>query len=185
MRIIAGCWRGRKLPVLPVDGLRPTGDRLRETLFNWLAPEVVGARCLDLFAGSGALSFEALSRGAAAVTAVDSNAAVTRSLRESAAVLATESLEIVTAPAADWLRCSVATPFDIVFLDPPFADGALDEVVALLHSGGWLQSGCLVYIERATTASPPSLPENWRVLRDKRAGAVRYGLYCNDGGDIR
>lgn len=181
MRIIAGRWRGRKLPVLPVEGLRPTGDRLRETLFNWLAPEIVGARCLDLFAGSGALSFEALSRGAAAVTAVDSSAAVTRSLRESAAVLDTASLEVVTASAADWLRRSAPTPFDIVFLDPPFADRALDEVAALLRDG-WLQPGCLIYIERAATAPPPSLPEGWQLLRDKRAGAVQYSLYRNEGG---
>ena len=120
VRIIAGQWRGRKLQVANISGLRPTGDRIRETLFNWLEPEIGGARCLDLFTGSGALALEALSRGAAVVIAVDSHKDAVGSLRELQKLLSAEGLQLIHSDAQSWLAAHREEQFDIVFLDPPF-----------------------------------------------------------------
>ena len=179
LRIIAGRWRGRRLPVAQAPGLRPTGDRIRETLFNWLATDLPGARCLDLFAGSGALGLEALSRGAAAVDFVDSNRAVAAQLRRQLAALgAGDEARVHGCEAASFLRqhTGAADGYDIVFLDPPFEAGALDAICAQLAATALLADPAQVYLEHAAeqTVAPPA---HWQCRREKRAGEVRYALY--------
>ena len=175
LRIVGGEWRGRRLPVLDQPGLRPTPDRVRETLFNWLAPLITGARCLDLFAGSGALGFEAASRGAGRVVMIEKSANLARVLRENRLSLDARQVEVIQADAALWLA-GQAEPFDLVFLDPPFAEDLLGPTCAALAEGGWLAQGARVYLEAAATTGFPALPEEWRLVRAKQAGQVRYGL---------
>jgi len=174
LRIIAGNWRGRKLSFAPVAGVRPTPDRVRETLFNWLNPVIRGARCLDLYAGSGALGIEAASRGAASVVLVDNDAQVAAKLREQLQRLDATWIEVVQSSVEGWLAAS-ATPFDIVFLDPPFRRNLLPGCIRALESGGWLAADARVYIE-AEAGLVPDLPENWELTRSKRAGQVGYHL---------
>lgn len=171
VRIIGGEWRGRRLSFPPVAALRPTPDRVRETLFNWLQGTIAGARCLDLFAGSGALGFEALSRGAKETVFVDSEHLIVAALRESAAQLKCSSARIIEANAATWLRGS-AQVFDVIFLDPPYAREGLDELCTLLDRGGWLSEDGYVYLESAAQSVLPALPATWKVVRQTRAGAV-------------
>ncbi|HHM06167.1 MAG TPA: 16S rRNA (guanine(966)-N(2))-methyltransferase RsmD [Gammaproteobacteria bacterium] len=175
LRIIGGRWRGRILRFAPVPGLRPTPDRVRETLFNWLQADLPGARCLDLFAGSGVLGFEALSRGAAAVTLVERDVRAVRVLRDQARMLEAEGAAIVRAVAQDFLR-GAPRPFDIVFLDPPYAGQVLPRCIALLHRGAWLAPCAWVYLECSGRAPLPELPPPWRVYRSRRAGEVGYHL---------
>ncbi len=174
-RIIAGQWRGRRLPIPDHPGLRPTPDRVRETLFNWLAPVLPGARCLDLFAGAGALGFEAASRGAARVTLVDQVHAVTESLRAAAQRVGASNVEVVQAEALAFLRGS-ATPYDIVFLDPPYAAGLLPGALDLVHAGPWVAPGGRLYLEHDADEQAPELPGAWRYLRSKRTRQVGYHL---------
>ncbi len=174
MRIIAGEWRSRRLEFPARDTLRPTPDRVRETVFNWLAPYLPGARCLDLFAGSGAFGFEALSRGAARAVLVERDAAAATALRANGARLAAAGAEIVEADALSYLA-GTAEPFDIVFLDPPYASGLLAPCLARLAAGGWLGPGARVYIEARDGELPP-LPAGWRLARSKTAGQVGYHL---------
>ena len=176
MRIIAGAWRGRRVEFPDLPGLRPTPDRVRETLFNWLQADIAGARCLDLFAGSGALGLEALSRGAAEVVFVETATAATHTLRAQLQRLGGEGRAVVQdLGAARYLRGS-ATPFDIVFLDPPFGRDLLTESLALLAAGDWLKPGGFVYLEHERSAEPPALPDGWQLLRSKAAGEVAYHL---------
>ncbi len=184
LRLIGGRFRGRKLPVPTQPGLRPTTDRVRETLFNWLAPVIAGSRCLDCFAGSGALGFEALSRGAASVVLVERAAPVVEQLRRNAATLsdagADGAVEVVRADALDWLARRAAEsaghpPFDVVFLDPPFDSPILRDVLQLLR-GGALHAESRIYIETPTAAPAPSLAADWTLLRERTAGQVRYAL---------
>lgn len=174
LRIIAGTWRGRKLGFAPVPGLRPTPDRVRETLFNWLAPVIRAARCLDLYAGSGALGLEAASRGAAEVVLVDSDAQVVRTLQEQLRLLQADQVRVVEADAGVYLR-STARPFDVVFLDPPFREQRLPEAIHRLEAGGWLADEAWVYLE-AERGLELSLPANWELYRSKTAGQVDYHL---------
>lgn len=177
LRIVGGAWRGRRLAVLDQPGLRPTPDRVRETLFNWLAPLITGARCLDLYAGSGALGFEAASRGADRVVMVEKMAKVVRVLHENRLVLNARQVEVIQAEAGPWLATAGhAEPFDLVFLDPPFSEDLLGPSCAALAQGGWLARGARVYLEASAMTGFPALPEGWRLLRDKQAGQVRYGL---------
>ena len=180
LRIIGGTHRGRKLGFADVPGLRPTPDRVRETLFNWLAPLVPGARCLDLFAGSGALGFEAISRGAREVVFVDSHSLAVKSLRENIALLGEGGAEVVQADALDWLNRPVTEAFDIVFLDPPFRQNLLESCCQRLDSGGWLSRPAAIYIERESEAEPPMLPEGWVIEKAKTAGQLTYGLVLRD-----
>ncbi len=173
-RIIGGQWRSRRLPILAVAGLRPTPDRVRETVFNWLAPRIAGARVLDLFAGSGALGFEALSRGAAAVTLVERDRALAENLRAQAERLGAEGARVVHGDALALLG-SRAEPHDIVFLDPPYDAGLLEPALAAL-AGGWLTADARVYLEHEAAAAPPVLPPCWVPLRSARAGQVAYHL---------
>ena len=177
MRIIAGQWRGRKLSFPDAQGLRPTSDRIRETLFNWLQPGLPGARCLDLFAGSGALGFEAASRGAAQVVMVEHVQAVVRALQENARQLSASSLQIARQDAVDFLA-TVSEPFDVVFLDPPFSDTTLlMQAIAALSVPGRLKEGARVYIETPSRDAEPAVPGGWRQEKYKKAGQVAYRLY--------
>lgn len=181
LRIIGGSWRGRKLRFPPGTRIRPTPDRVRETLFNWLAARVAGARCLDLFAGSGALGLEALSRGAAHVTFVEVDATAARALEATLEEWGAQPAAVVRSDARLYLA-RTPQPFDLVFLDPPFDSALLPEVAALLENRGWLAPGALVYVESAARAAPPVLPAAWTPLREKRAGEVGYHLYAGARG---
>jgi 16S rRNA (guanine966-N2)-methyltransferase len=174
LRIIAGRWRGVPIVFPPLTQVRPTPDRVRETIFNWLQPEIAGANCLDLFAGSGALGFEALSRGAQHVVFVDRDPQLARHLQETATKLGTLDIEIVSTDALKYLQ-RPAQPFNIVFLDPPYASNVLSEVCAQL-ADGWLAPNALVYLEAPADAGLPALPASWSVHRSKQAGQVGYHL---------
>lgn len=180
LRIIGGQWRSRQITFPCTDGLRPTPDRVRETLFNWLAAFVPGSRCLDLFAGSGALGLEALSRGASATTFVDANSQSATSLRQNITRLGLAPGQITSVSAADalaFLRTGTPEPFDIVFLDPPFRHGWLDRLLPLLESNGWITAGSWVYIEHERELANPAIPSHWQAHRRKEAGQVIYALY--------
>ena len=175
LRIVAGKWRSRLLPVADEPGLRPTSERIRETLFNWLASTVEGSRCLDLFAGTGALGFEALSRGAREVVFVENSAGAAAMLKESADVLEATDARIVKADATSYLKGD-PQPFDIVFLDPPFAADLLEDLCRLLSEGNWLAEGARIYLEQDRERPLPELPDGWTLLNEKTAGQVRYAL---------
>ncbi|HEB78270.1 MAG TPA: 16S rRNA (guanine(966)-N(2))-methyltransferase RsmD [Methylothermaceae bacterium] len=176
IRIIAGRWRGRRLHFPAASGLRPTPGVVRETLFNWLQADVAGSRCLDLYAGSGALGFEAASRGAADVVQVEADARVARALMENVRLLQAEQVKVVRSDVGRYLRRQVDTPFDLVFLDPPFGRGEVADCCRALESGGWLTPGARIYVE-AESKLMPEVPDNWRPLRHKRVGEVGYHLY--------
>ena len=175
-RIIAGEWKGRRLRFAPVEGLRPTTDRTRETLFNWLQGRIEGARCLDLFAGSGSLSFEALSRGAARAVAVDRSSPVVRALRENAETLkAGDRFRAIQSDALAFLR-GRAEPADVVFLDPPFRSAIIGDCCRLLELHGWLAPDALIYVEAPVNRDQEQLPGGWKSLRSRTAGQVDYRL---------
>jgi 16S rRNA (guanine966-N2)-methyltransferase len=178
VRIIGGAWRRRTLTFEQALGVRPTPDRVRETVFNWLAPVLPGARCLDAFAGSGALGFEAASRGARAVDMLDVRPAVVERLREEAARLGGDAIHVACADALGWLARDgrEREPYDVVFLDPPYDLDVLGRCAALLEANRWLAPGALVYLEAGPRRPPPSLPEGWTLAREKQAGRVRYYL---------
>jgi len=177
VRIIAGQWRGRKLSFPDARGLRPTSDRVRETLFNWLQPVLPGARCLDLFAGSGALGFEAASRGAVQVVMVESERDVVGALQESAKLLSASPVQICQQDAASYLAAG-SGPFDVVFLDPPFGSPALlMQSISGLSAPGWLAAGAWIYIETPSNVAETALPVNWVPEKQKKAGQVAYSLY--------
>ncbi|MBI3343571.1 MAG: 16S rRNA (guanine(966)-N(2))-methyltransferase RsmD [Gammaproteobacteria bacterium] len=177
MRIIGGRWRSRRLGFPDVEGLRPTPDRVRETLFNWLAPIIEGARCLDLFAGSGALGLEALSRGATEVVMVDRDPQVIARLKENVATLGAPGATLVAADALTWLQSPHRkSTFDIVFLDPPFGQGLLEPCCKLLEEHGWLAPSAHIYLESESALGPPALPANWQLKRSQKAGQVGYHL---------
>jgi 16S rRNA (guanine966-N2)-methyltransferase len=175
VRIIGGRLRNSRLLVPDLDGLRPTPERVRETLFNWLAPIIAGARCLDLCAGTGALGIEALSRGAASVAFVERDARVAQALRANIERLKAGDGEVSVAAAQDFLR-GAARRFDLVFLDPPFALELWSDLAHALEAGGWLAEAALVYVE-SPRAVAPILPATWRIHREGFAGAVRFALY--------
>ncbi|MGY4677914.1 16S rRNA (guanine(966)-N(2))-methyltransferase RsmD [Pasteurella sp. P03HT] len=182
VRIIAGLWRGRKLPVLSSDGLRPTGDRVKETLFNWLMPYIVDAHCLDCFAGSGSLGFEALSRQAKHVTFVELDKHVATQLNKNLQTLkcAAEQANIVNQNSLDFLQATPPIPrFDIVFIDPPFHIGLAQKAIDLLTTHNWLKSDALVYVE-TEKAHPLVVPADWHILKEKVTGQVCYRLYCTN-----
>jgi len=176
VRIIGGGWRGRRVSFPDIPGLRPTPDRVRETLFNWLQERIAGARCLDLFAGSGALGLEALSRGAKELVFVEQAVAAARALQEQLIRFGGQArAQVAEMGAARYLR-SVPQAFDIVFLDPPFGRDALAEYVPMLDEGQWLKPGSLVYLENEKRAGVPPLPAHWQLLKSKSAGEVGYHL---------
>ncbi len=175
LRIIGGSWRGRKINFVTEPGVRPTPDRIRETLFNWLQTSVAGARCLDLFSGSGALGFEALSRGANEVVMVEQSSAVTQQLRANATLLKTDCVQVEQCSANHYLK-RPSQPFDIIFLDPPFETDSLESYCLQLASNGWLASNAQIYMERAKGSPTPQLPADWQLHREKQSGKVCYAL---------
>jgi 16S rRNA (guanine966-N2)-methyltransferase len=176
VRIIGGDWRGRKLHFPQTSSLRPSPDRVRETLFNWLQFELPGSRCLDLFAGSGALGLEALSRGAAAAQFVESDPAAARAIEEALQTFGTDRGLVARQDAFAFLRGRPTAPYGIVFVDPPYAERWLVRACAALEEGGWLKPGAFVYLEDAAAEGPPTLPQGWILLRSKKAGDVGYHL---------
>ena len=175
LRIIAGKWRGRRLPFPDADGLRPTGDRIRETLFNWLAPCLPGARCLDAFAGSGALGLEALSRGAASVTFLEKDTRACQFLEDNCRTLGAAGARVERADATTWLAREPEAPADILFLDPPFAADLQDHCLQLIREYGHVRPGSLVYVE-SPAHQPLTLPPHWLCMREKVTGNVCYRL---------
>ena len=178
LRIIGGSWRGRKLRFPASAAIRPTPDRVRETLFNWLAGAVQGARCLDLFAGSGALGLEALSRGAAHVSFVEHDAAAVRELGARLKEWQAPDASVQRADALQFLKGVPTQPYDIAFLDPPF-DAQLLRPAATLLAQRWLKDRALIYVECAAREALPPLPPGWRVLKAKQAGEVGYHLLAH------
>jgi 16S rRNA (guanine(966)-N(2))-methyltransferase RsmD len=170
IRIIAGQYRGRRIAVPDRDDLRPTPDRVRETLFNWLGQDLSGRACLDLFAGSGALGFEAASRGASRVVMVENDRAVFRALEESLRIIGAKQVVLMREDAFGFLRTSVEH-FDVVFLDPPFRQNALPALLEALPAR--LAPGGRVYVEASAPCAPD---ESWRELKRSRAGQVSYQL---------
>lgn len=175
VRIIGGRHRGRKLPVADAPGLRPTPDRVRETLFNWLGQNLSGWHCLDLFAGSGALGFEAASRGAASVVLVERASAVAQTLQSSAALLKEPALQVVCTDALSYLAKPVAQKLDLVFLDPPYGQGWLDQIIMPLLPH--LASDARLYIE-SEQPLPENLAPGLTCIRQGHAGQVHYHLYA-------
>lgn len=184
LRLIGGQWRGRKLQFPSLPGLRPTPDRIRETLFNWLAAELPGARCLDLFGGSGALGLEALSRGAADCIFIDSHPVACRQIGAHLQTLRSDRGRVICDSASRWLAETPAERFDILFFDPPFGTGQLARVCELAEERGWLSDTALIYMECGSNEPPPPLPRNWLPHRDKQAGQVAYRLYRREAAGL-
>ncbi|MCI1899960.1 MAG: 16S rRNA (guanine(966)-N(2))-methyltransferase [Enterobacter sp.] len=176
IRIIGGQWRGRKLPVPDSPGLRPTTDRVRETLFNWLAPSMVDATCLDCFAGSGALGIEALSRYAASATLLEMERSVAQQLQQNLTTLKATNAKVVNTNTLAFLA-KTGTPHNVVFIDPPFRKGLLEETLTLLENNGWLADDALIYIESEVENGLPPVPLHWDLHREQVAGQVAYRLY--------
>ncbi|PAU35653.1 16S rRNA (guanine(966)-N(2))-methyltransferase RsmD [Vibrio coralliilyticus] len=176
VRIISGLWRGRKLPVHDAEGLRPTTDRVKETLFNWLAQDVPQAKCLDLFAGSGGLGFEAASRQADKVTMIELNPNAFKQLEKNIAALNSDNLTAINSDALSFLQ-QAGTPHHVVFIDPPFRKGLLEQAVTLLESNGWLANDAMIYIETEKELALEGIPTNWHLHREKTAGQVSYRLF--------
>jgi 16S rRNA (guanine966-N2)-methyltransferase len=196
VRIIGGSWRGRRVRFPDSPGLRPTPDRVRETLFNWLQHSIAGTRCLDLFAGSGVLGLEALSRGAREVVFVEQAFAPAQMLAEelkrfhgrapgssSGRVVQMSAGRFLAAPgepsggpSGGAAGSPAGGPFDIIFLDPPFGLDAVPEYARLIDAGGWVASGGWIYLESARSAGPPAIPSRWRLVKSKSAGEVGYHL---------
>ena len=175
LRIIGGDWRGRKLSFPAIEGLRPTSDRVRETLFNWLQMDIPGRRCLDLFAGSGALGLEALSRAAAEVVMVEQDRSAVQQIRQHLQTLNCPKGQVENTDAFSYLK-GPTTPFDVVFLDPPYKLACLEECCQLLEQNGWLKDNAFIYLEDSSKNPPPDLPVNWQLTRSKKAGEIGYHL---------
>ncbi|EKO3369710.1 16S rRNA (guanine(966)-N(2))-methyltransferase RsmD [Vibrio fluvialis] len=176
VRIISGLWRGRKLPVHDAEGLRPTTDRVKETLFNWLAQDIPHAKCLDLFAGSGGLGFESASRQADKVTMLEMNPQAFAQLKTNIAALKASNIEAVNTDTLAYLK-QPGQAYDVVFIDPPFRQGLLQETVQLLEQNGWLAANAMIYIESEKELPLTELPESWQLYREKLAGQVCYRLF--------
>ena len=203
VRIIGGNWRGRKLPILQSEGLRPTSDRVRETLFNWLQFEIAGARCLDVFAGSGALGLEALSRGAKKTVFLEFSAPVAKQLQYNLETLKATNAHVIQGNSLLWLEslcekgegqgelsllksgCSGVENFDVVFVDPPFHQDLMQKTVDKLFASGVLLNEATaqpswLYLEQEKALSWPKLPGGWTCYREKATSQVRFGLFKNE-----
>ena len=176
-RIIGGEWRSRCVRFTDAPGLRPTPDRVRETLFNWLQNDVRGSRCLDLYAGSGALGIEAASRGARLVVQVENSPQACRSLKDNAVALAAEQIKIVQTDVLLFLSGDAEEAFDLVFLDPPFARHLAVPTCRRLEQKGWVNRHGKIYVESESHADLTGMPENWQLLKSKTAGDVAYRLF--------
>lgn len=183
LRIIGGIWRSRVIEFPLACGLRPTPDRVRETLFNWLQPVIHGSRCLDLFAGSGVLGLEALSRGAEEVLFIESDRNVSDQLQNNLHRLEAERAKVLCLEAVSFLKSAhfqeQFAPFDIVFLDPPYHQDLIALTSSLLHHKGWLKNASMIYLESEAQLTVPQLPIQWQLKKSKKAGQVRYHLAEN------
>lgn len=179
IRIIGGKWRGRKLPVRDSEGLRPTTDRIKETLFNWLMPVVQDARCLDCYAGSGSLGFEALSRFANSVTFIELDKQNAQLLSDNKMRLQADNATVINNSSLTVLN-QMGTPFDLVFIDPPFRKGLLNETIQLLENNQWLADESWIYIESEAESPLTDIPANWQLHREKIAGQVAYRLFIRN-----
>ncbi len=175
IRIIAGKHRGRKLPVLMAEGLRPTTDRIKETVFNWLMPYIQDANCLDCFAGAGSLGFEAVSRGAAKVTLIELNNSAAKQLQVNKQLLNADNALVANTNSLDFLKSSTKEHYNLVFIDPPFREGLVTQTADLLNNG-WLAKQALIYVEMEIHSNQ-QLPSNWQLLKEKVAGQVAYQLF--------
>ncbi len=175
VKIIGGRWRGTKLPVILKDNIRPTPVRVRETLFNWLQSHIDGSHCLDLFAGSGALGFESISRGAEHISFVDKDTQVVTLLTQQLKKLQHDQADVICNDALKYLETTDQC-FDIIFLDPPFSLFNVDDLLEKLDSYKVLKPGGLVYVESSPEKFPNKLPLNWKWKRQSKAGQVEYGL---------
>ena len=175
IRIVAGRLRGSKIDVIDAPGLRPTPDRVRETLFNWLAPVIAGMRCLDLYAGSGALGIEALSRGAASCIFVERDPDAAAALVACLERLKVDNASVIQRDALIWLN-NAQEQFDLVFVDPPFASNVWATTCEKLEAGGALAGSAWIYLESPATEAP-AVPSSWRLHREGRSGDVRHALY--------
>lgn len=180
LRIIGGSWRGRKFDFTPVEGLRPTSDRIRETLFNWLTPAIHGARCADLFAGSGALGMEALSRGAQHCDFVDTSNTAIRSISQHLDTLGAMNCAHCHTMQAEHFLKSTHETYDIVFVDPPFDRQLAEPACLLLAQQQLLRPQALVYVETGSAHELGDMPHNWNLHREKVSGGVASRLYSND-----
>ena len=177
VRVIAGLWRGRKLPVLNAEGLRPTTDRVKETLFNWLMMDVANARCLDCFAGSGSLGIEALSRQAQAVVFLEKFATAAQQLKKNLASLKTDKGTVINTDTLAYLaQKNNDNPFNIIFIDPPFHHQFVPQILPLLQQNNWLAENALIYVETEKNHPPLPLAENWQIIKEKSAGMVTSRL---------
>ncbi len=183
VRIIGGQWRGRKLPVPVVEGLRPTPNRIRETLFNWLQPWIEGADCLDLSAGTGSLCFESLSRGASGAVLIESSHTAVNQIRENLKLLNASNAIVLEESAHQYLQGQVQQ-FDIIFLDPPFKSNLIVTCFALINERVWLKPGGLLYIEAPAKSELPDLPAGWSLFRSKTSGEVGYHLLKFNGSAV-
>lgn len=174
-RVIGGQWKGRKLNFIEVEGLRPSLDRIRETLFNWLQADIHGANILDLFAGSGALGIEALSRGAEWAYFVELNSKAAGQLANNLSLINAEKASLLTGDALKFIETN-QHQFDIIFLDPPFHKGIAQKVIKQLDQAQWLKPNTLIYLE-TEQGLELEIPDNWELLKDKKAGQLLYKLY--------
>ncbi|WP_022943255.1 16S rRNA (guanine(966)-N(2))-methyltransferase RsmD [Psychromonas hadalis] len=177
IRLISGKWRGKKLPVKDIEGLRPTTDRTKETLFNWLMRDINDANCLDCFCGSGSLAFEALSRFAKNVTLLEKDKSVVKQLRENLTVLNINNANLIEADSIRYLSQVATEQYNIVFIDPPFHKNLVQPCCDALQNHGYLADNALIYIEREVDLSTLNLPESWQLLKEKSTGQVTYQLY--------
>ncbi|HIF9196928.1 TPA: 16S rRNA (guanine(966)-N(2))-methyltransferase RsmD [Photobacterium damselae] len=179
VRIISGQWRGRKLPVHDVEGLRPTTDRVKETLFNWLAQDIYQAKCLDLFAGSGSLSFEALSRGAESLTMIELDQKAAAQLKQNLTAIGATNATLHNTNSVNFLS-QAGTPHDLVFIDPPFRKDLIQQVITALEANHWLSPNALIYIEAEKELGSIDVPPSWHLYREKTAGQVCYRLFIRE-----
>ncbi|WP_413699924.1 16S rRNA (guanine(966)-N(2))-methyltransferase RsmD [Psychromonas sp. KJ10-10] len=177
IRLISGKWRGKKLPVKDIEGLRPTTDRTKETLFNWLMHDINNANCLDCFSGSGSLAFEALSRFANKVTLLEKDKSVVKQLQENLSVLKVDNAELVSTNSIDYLNQKATQQYNIIFIDPPFNKGLIQPCCDALQANGYLAEDALIYIEKEVELTNITLPSSWNLLKEKSTGQVTYQLY--------
>jgi 16S rRNA (guanine966-N2)-methyltransferase len=177
IRLISGKWRGKKLPVILLDGLRPTTDRTKETLFNWLMHDVRGAQCLDCFSGSGSLAFEGLSRFAKNMLMLERDKQVAQQLKKNCELLSADNADVICTDTLLFLQKEASQQFDLVFIDPPFELGLVAPCCDLLEKNSYLTSNAFIYVETEVNLSLSNLPVNWILLKEKTTGQVAYRLY--------
>lgn len=177
IRLISGQWRGKKLPVKDKQGLRPTTDRTKETLFNWLMHDIRAANCLDCFSGSGSLGFEALSRYCQFCTFLELDKQVAKQLQINLTSLNVENAHLIQGDSLKYLHQTATQNYDVVFIDPPFNLGLAQPCIEQLEANGYLAKGCLIYVEVESSLNTLQTPDNWQLLKEKTSGQVRYQLF--------